>query len=124
MRLGDGSRWSEDLEVEFFIELGSFGVGCGGEKLSREAREDAEVSESVFGKGRDELRGHERGVAGGFEKMEEGFAELVGLGDVEFQADTDARAKGQELFSPQLVDESSIAGEHDGEKLACIESCR
>ncbi len=56
-------RLGEDLEVEFFVELGQFLAGGGGERLRRHDGEDAVVAVGVVAQGLAQWRGHQRGVA-------------------------------------------------------------
>jgi hypothetical protein len=41
----------EDVEEEFFVELGELALGGGGEELVAEIHQDAVVAGSVFGEG-------------------------------------------------------------------------
>jgi len=91
------------------------------EELGGEARENAEVSERVLGECGDELWGHHGGIAGSGEKVDERLLKLGGRKRLEQEPGAEPARKREKLVASELVEESGIAGEDDGEKLSGVE---
>ena len=105
--------WVKDLEVEFFVQGGSFLVDGGAQQFVGQVGEQAQIAAGMFAEGLEQGGAHEFGLARLLEQMRQAGEQLVGGQGFGAQAAADATGQGEQIRVLELGGQAGVSGQQD-----------